>query len=72
MSKQLIVTDAAEGEEVQLYVLAPSIRPGILWVDMDDYTGGEPIGVTMDLDRAGATALRDFLTEWLDSLDTTG
>lgn len=72
MSKQLIVQNAEDGAGTQLYVLAPSTQAGILWVDMDDYTGSEPTGVTMDLDRAGATALRDFLTEWLDSLDTTG
>lgn len=72
MSKHLIIADSDPEEQAQLYVLAPSIRPGILWVDMDDTTEDETRGIALAMDRRGATALRDFLTEWLDSLDATG
>lgn len=67
MSKQLVIQDVEDGADTQLYVFAPTNLLGILWVDMDDYTGDEPTGAAMDMDRAGATALRDFLTEWLDT-----
>lgn len=62
MSKQLIVPDVDEGDDIKLYVLAPSLQR-FLWVDIEER--GE--AVTMNMDRAGATALRDFLTDWLDT-----